>query len=228
MCIRDRFWVIVAGLIWVFIKLPQEYWIHIAQLDVTDTIRDVPWFLPLITAVAVVLALVAWFVVRPRLDPADHAWQLRTPPMPAELATAAQRAEYAASHDRVWSTASLEKAGLVGLLSVIFSSLLPDLDVSPIRMIAWIAVFVLVNAALSIRRARLGKFSETLMPAFALRLVFNLGLLILVDRVFYDVLPLTEAIFFAVLFSVLVTAYDRYRPIYDHRFGAPARAGAAV
>ena len=33
-------WVLVAAPIWIFIKLPQEYWIHVAQLDVTDTVRD--------------------------------------------------------------------------------------------------------------------------------------------------------------------------------------------
>ena len=33
-----RWWIGVAALIWVVIKLPQEYWIHIAQLDVTDTL----------------------------------------------------------------------------------------------------------------------------------------------------------------------------------------------
>src|SRR5205809_575081 len=26
----------VAAAIWIFIKLPQEYWIHVAQLDVTE------------------------------------------------------------------------------------------------------------------------------------------------------------------------------------------------
>ncbi len=31
---------IAAGAIWVFIKLPQEYWIHIAQLDTTDFLKE--------------------------------------------------------------------------------------------------------------------------------------------------------------------------------------------
>ena len=30
-----RWWVTAAALIWIFVKLPQEYWIHIAQLDVS-------------------------------------------------------------------------------------------------------------------------------------------------------------------------------------------------
>ena len=40
-----------AAFIWIFIKLPQEYWIHVAQLDTTDLIKedilgvpsDTPW-----------------------------------------------------------------------------------------------------------------------------------------------------------------------------------------
>ncbi|MDW7732826.1 MAG: hypothetical protein SCH66_10415 [Methanolobus sp.] len=31
--------VAAVAFIWIFIKLPQEYWIHIAQLDTTDMIR---------------------------------------------------------------------------------------------------------------------------------------------------------------------------------------------
>ena len=29
-----------AAFIWIFIKLPQEYWIHIAQLDLTDFVQE--------------------------------------------------------------------------------------------------------------------------------------------------------------------------------------------
>ena len=41
-----KFWLLLAAFIWIVIKLPQEYWIHIAQLDFTDTVKDVPWFCP--------------------------------------------------------------------------------------------------------------------------------------------------------------------------------------
>jgi hypothetical protein len=34
---RLRWWVTAAAVIWVVIKLPQEYWIHVAKLDVTNT-----------------------------------------------------------------------------------------------------------------------------------------------------------------------------------------------
>ena len=48
-----RFWVITAGAIWIFVKLPQEWWIHIAQLDVTDTLAEYPWLGPVVAVVLV-------------------------------------------------------------------------------------------------------------------------------------------------------------------------------
>ena len=77
-----------AFAIWVFIKVPQEYWIHIAQLDITDTIKqglfgvptdtswgeivrdNIPFFLGLIAVIALLIAALYWFVTR-RLPPAD-------------------------------------------------------------------------------------------------------------------------------------------------------------
>ena len=44
-----RFWLLAAAGLWIFVKLPQEYWIHIAKLDFTETVGDYPPF-----AVAVV------------------------------------------------------------------------------------------------------------------------------------------------------------------------------
>ena len=34
-------WTVILSIaaIWIFIKLPQEYWIHIAQKDMTDAIK---------------------------------------------------------------------------------------------------------------------------------------------------------------------------------------------
>ncbi len=30
----------LAAFIWIFIKLPQEWWLHIAQLDFTDFMKE--------------------------------------------------------------------------------------------------------------------------------------------------------------------------------------------
>ena len=78
-----RFWVVTAAFIWIVVKLPQEYWIHVAQLDFTDTWRDVSWFPPLVIGAVLVGLAILWFVVRPRLLPADWSWRVTADPLPA-------------------------------------------------------------------------------------------------------------------------------------------------
>ena len=70
-----RFWVWVAAVIWVVVKLPQEWWIHVAQLDFTDELSAHPWMGPTIVAALVIAGAVYWWYVRPRLSPPD--WPLR-------------------------------------------------------------------------------------------------------------------------------------------------------
>ena len=69
-----RFWLLVAAGMWIFVKLPQEYWIHIAKLDFTDTVRDYPAFGVAVVVALVVAAFVLVCVVFPRLPAPDWGW----------------------------------------------------------------------------------------------------------------------------------------------------------
>ena len=111
-----RFWIGAAALIWIVVKLPQEWWIHIAQLDFTDTLETVPWFGPAIVVALLAALAVFWRVVRPRLDPVDWSWRVTPDPLPAEMDEARERGAWMATYGRVWSTATLEKVVLVGLI----------------------------------------------------------------------------------------------------------------
>jgi hypothetical protein len=130
-----RFWVITAAAIWIFVKLPQEYWIHIAQLDVTDTVAKYPEAAAAVAVIAVVLGLAAWLVIRRRLPPPDWPWRIAADPLPAEIDTAAERDHWVAAHTRVLSAATAEKVVLIGLISVIYGDRdtagAPDLE-SPV------------------------------------------------------------------------------------------------
>ncbi|HEX7346201.1 MAG TPA: hypothetical protein VF253_05380, partial [Candidatus Limnocylindrales bacterium] len=87
--LSDRFIIGAAAVIWIFIKLPQEWWVHVAQLDATDLLKQVVFGVPLdaswidaiaarpivvvaIAALAVVLAFAARWLLRHRLPSADH------------------------------------------------------------------------------------------------------------------------------------------------------------
>ena len=177
-----RWWVVTAAVIWVCIKLPQEYWIHIAQLDVTDELAAHAWAWPLLIGLLLVLALVLWFVVRPRLRPPDWPLRLEADPLHEDIDTAAEQAAWAASYGRVRSTATVEKVVLLGLLAVVFGNMLPGVHTSSTQLFVGVAVVVVVNAAITLAAARRSMSVESITLAFAARLAANALLVLLADR----------------------------------------------
>lgn len=215
--VRLRTWVLLAAFIWIVIKLPQEWWIHIAKLDFTEAVANTSWFGPLVVVGLVVLALVGWFVVRPRLAPADHPLRLRAPDLPDAMCSAHQRRAWLAEHGRVWSVATLDKAILIGLLGIIFGSVLPRVDARPIELLLWSAVLVVANAALALRRIRGGYISSTIGGALGFRLAINVPIAVVSSIVASGTTTIPDAVYLAVLFSVIITAYDIHRPVYEWR-----------
>jgi hypothetical protein len=213
-----RWWIVVAGLIWVFIKLPQEYWIHVAQLDVTDTLAEYDWAWPLLIGSLVLLAAVLWFVVRPRLPEPDWPLRMSPDPLPEEMDTAAERAAWRAETARVRSRATLEKVVLVGLLSVIFAQTLPGVRASNLEVLVGTAGFVVVNAALVLAAARRAVSTESLLVGFAVRLAVNAGLVV-VARALVGAgdLDVSNTLFFVMLLSLLTTLHDAWQPVHAHR-----------
>ncbi len=209
-----RWWLVVAAAIWVFVKLPQEYWIHIAQLDLTDALRDVPWFAPALVVALLAAAAVLWFVVRPRLDRPDWSLRLIADPLPEEMATAAQRDEWTANHLRVRSWDTVERIVLIGLLSVIYARILPGLEVSGTRLFIGIAVYVVANVVISVLVARRVGSKEGLAAAFGVRVAVNIGLVLLARLVLGgNALSLTDTLFFVLLLTLLTTMQDRFAPV---------------
>ena len=223
-----RFWVLIAGAIWIFVKLPQEYWIHIAQLDLTDTIRDVPWFLPLIVVVLLALAAVVYFVVRPRLQPADWTWRFRADPLPAGIDEAHERAAQQAAHRKVLDTTALEKTFLIGLTSVIFGQVLPGVEASDLDLFLGIGVFVVINSGIGLWSARRGYSWDSAAISFAVVFATNIGLVVAANLLLAwrdGDLRLGDTLFFVFLFSILTTLYDRYRPVNEYRASGSDRTG---
>ncbi|HEY7718886.1 MAG TPA: hypothetical protein VH915_09005 [Pedococcus sp.] len=214
------FWIWTAALIWVVVKLPQEWWIHIAQLDFTDTVAEVPWFGPAVVLALLALAAVLWFAVRPRLPEADWPWRVPADPLPAQMDQAHERAAWVASHYRVLSVPTFEKVVLVGLISVIYALVLPGTDVDGARLFVGLTGFVLVNAALALWAARAARSVESLAGAFAARVAVNIGLVVLADRLVGgggDRLDAGAAVFFVVLLSLITTLHDRFWPVHEVR-----------
>ena len=209
-----RFWLLSAAVIWVVVKLPQEYWIHIAKLDFTDTWAEVAWFAPVVTGAALALGAVLWFVVRPRLVTPDWPWRIAPEPLPVEIDTAAKRDAWMSANLRVLSWWSLEKVALIGLLSTVYARILPGLEVSESRLFVGIGLYVLANVVISLLVARHVGSRTGLLAGFGARVAANVGL-VLLARLFLGTgaLAVWDTLFFVLLLSLLITYHDRFAPV---------------
>jgi hypothetical protein len=228
-----------AALIWIVIKLPQEYWIHIAQLDTTDWIKsslfgvpvDTPWseilsvwpgvFVAVLVVLILILVAAGWLVKR-RLPPADRA-----------LAFSADAHQPAFSGEQVHSAmtrearqivdaALVEKIALLTLVSMSFAQVLPDVQASNLQLAIGVAVVVTINTALSHWLARRGFGWAFSLWQFVVLAVVNLGLILgyaLLRTRFDEPVGIANALFFVLLLTLLVTLFDRYRQVYLMRFG---------
>lgn len=214
-----RFWVWTAGLIWVVIKLPQEYWLHIAQLDMSDTLRDYVWARWILVGGIATLLVVLWFVVRPRLDPHDHPLRIEADPLdPAIGGPDVVRAARLAV-PRVLTRWVAEQVVMLSLLCAIFASMLPGVDATFLQVTLWVVIIVVVNSAVVLWIARRGVRYTSIGTAFAVLVAFNLGFVWVAELLLplRGQFPAGEALFFVLLLTLVVVLYDRYRPVQEAR-----------
>jgi hypothetical protein len=227
----------VAAFIWIVIKLPQEWWIHIAQLDTTDFLKehlfgvslDTPWseilaanlwIIPATLAiVALIVVLVRWLARR--LPPADRrpafSADAHQPVFSAEQARSAE-AEEARS---ILDAALAEKIVLVSLVSIIFAQVLPDVQATTLQLAVGVALVVTINTALSHWLARRGIGWASILRQFIVMALVNFSLVLAYAGLLRRVggsLDLATTLFFALLLTLLVVLFDRYRQVYLMRF----------
>jgi hypothetical protein len=235
-----------AAFIWIFIKLPQEWWIHVAQLDATDTIKTRIFGVPatsswpdaiaanpsvvVITGLAiVVLVVAAWWLVTRRLPPADHPptfdADANQPAVGLDLVVA-ERLRLA---EKLFNRELVEKIALVSLVSVIFSRMLPDIDAAPWTIAVGVALVIVVDTMLSEWVTRAGRAQSTTVRHFGALLVANVVILV-IGQVLIGFLTgrvLEHAVVFVLLLTLIVTLYDRYRPIHLARFAGEGEGRVA-
>ena len=227
----------IAAFIWIVIKLPQEWWIHVAQLDATDLIKTrifgvakdapwteaiaaAPWVIVVVVLGVVALVLLARWLILNRLPPADHPFTVdadRHQPMVAGGAIDRERRKIA---EQIVGLELLEKVVLIGLVCVIFSRMLPGSDPSAIDVLVGVGVLVVANTLLSSLLVRRGDRPHGAIQQFVVTLGINV-VLVLVGGFLIETLrgvQLEHAVVFVLLLSVIVTGYDRYRPLYKARF----------
>jgi len=217
-----RFWLFTGAGLWVFVKLPQEYWIHIAKLDFTDAVRDYPAFgaaalLPLLVAAVVLVR-----VVYPRLPAPDWEWRLTADRLPTSLVEAHARYARRLQSGRVLTREAFEQVWLLGLICIIFASILPGVDATVPQIAAGVATIVFATAAISLAAARRGGFGPTSAAGrYAALLATNVVLIYLANALLGDrrTFEIELGLFFGFLVTTLIWLYDAFRPVYDQRFG---------
>jgi hypothetical protein len=224
----------LAAFIWIFIKLPQEWWIHVAQLDFTDfmkedvfgvsvdtswgdAISENLWFIGLL----VVLVIAVVFIVR---------WALRTAPPPdwsVHVAVDAHRQSTRADAEpaavRLFEWDLLEKALLVALVAIIFGEVIPGTELSPLNMAVTVSVLVVASAAVSQWFASRGHSWSSTITQFIGMVAVNAVIVLVYVGLFRrdDDVNERAALFFLLLLTLITTLYDHYRPLRAARYPAP-------
>ena len=222
-----RFWLLAAAGLWVFVKLPQEYWIHVAKLDFTDTFTEYPAFAVAVVAGLLLAALVLMFVVLPRLPAADWGWRFASDPLPSSLVAAHARFARRLESGRVLTREAFEEVLLLTLLGVIFASILPGVEATVLQVAVGVTAIVLANAAISLQAARLGRLRvQSAAAEYAALLPTNLALVYAASAVLGDRrdFELGAGLFFAFLIATIIWLFDAFRPVHELRFaGSPLR-----
>ena len=232
-----KFLIGAAAFIWIFIKLPQEYWIHIAQLDTTDFIKqdifgvpvDTPWseilaanlwIMPVLAVLVVVILVAVRWLLR-RLPPADWGLKVAADPVPVASAHRNEGSDIDTQSERFFNSALIEKIVMISLVSIIFAQVLPGVQASNLEVAIGVAFVIIVNTLLSHWLAQRGADWGSVLRQFIVMSVVNFGLVLVYAFLlpnFDGSIALVNTLFFALLLTLIVTLYDRYRQVHVMRF----------
>jgi hypothetical protein len=216
--LTDRAVVALAAFIWIVIKLPQEWWIHIAQNDFTDfmkvdvfgTTPTTSWAdattnrplvsLALVLAIAVIAAALMW--AYRKAPPKDWTFRVDVDkPTPTidepELRQPALRI----------APPFAEKLLLVGLLAAIFTSVL-NLDTPVLRVIIGTSLIIIATVGVSTLLARRSITSTWIQ--FVVLAAANSALIATYAALLGATLNRGLTLFFGLLLTMVIVLYDRY------------------
>jgi hypothetical protein len=216
--LTNRMVIAIAGFIWIVVKLPQEWWIHIAQNDFTDFMKETvfgvqttdSWgegltnrplvTLALVAAVAGAAALAVWLYRRSpepdwsfTVDVDEPVPAVDLPPQPA-----------------LWFAPPFaEKVLLLGLIAAIYANVL-EVDATLVQIVGATIALVAVSLFVSEFLARRGVEWRSLGVEFVVLGVVNAVVLSIYARLFGDGLNRSLSLFFGLLLTMIIVLYDRF------------------
>ena len=213
-----------VAVIWVVVKLPQEWWIHVARLDVTDEFarvvlgvdpedgwaagfRNRPWIAAVLVLVAAGLVLVARWAW-PRLPRPDWPWRFDADAVSAAIGWVPVGVPARVRTDRGWPLA--EKIVLTALLTVILVEVYPGPEPRPVQVVLVVGLVVLANAVVL---ARAGGGARGAVATAAVSFVVDVAALVLLTALVggrRGILSTGDVLFFAYVITLVVVLSDRY------------------
>jgi hypothetical protein len=237
----------IAGSIWVFIKLPQEYWIHIAKLDFTNFVKgtvlgldptgfdpvsghdvyDQSWgtaignrpFVAIGIVVLIIAALAGIRILMRRLP--ERGWK-RTFDADVQGRHIGWEPPAKVSEPlAVFGWPFFEKAALASMVAMIFANILPGVQSSALQITIGTTITIAVSTVLSEWLAK----REVSWRSTGVQLAFMIAANFAIVLVFYALLGSDErelrlgnTLFFVTLLTLIVVLFDRYRDIgLDHQ-----------
>ena len=216
---------LVAAIAWI-LKLPQEYWLHVARYGTTawaerniyriDPSTRQLWLIPAVLALTGALVLLVRFVLR-KLPPADHR---RCFDANKHDPTAGQLLGRARSVEPIRTPALVEKIGLVTLVGMVFTEFIPGIDASTVQITFGLAFLVVANAVLSVWFAGQGSRWRSPTGDFAATCAINAPIMLALSVAAgwaNASVAIWTALFFVLLVSLLIGLHDRYRQVNQWR-----------
>jgi len=204
----------VVVFIWVGVKLPQEWWIHWARLDVTGFVsRHVTASLVMVAASMAVV----WVAARlgPPMPKPDWSTDFGVDAHPT---TVIRRSADRVAHG--WSPLLrpvAEKLVLVGLVTAVFAKLVPRSDLPTFDLVLGIVLVVVGSSLLGAVLVRGGTSWGYAAIDFAATAVVNFVVVIVVyllpTEQFNGGITLQLALFLVGLLTLIIALYDRYRAL---------------
>ncbi|MEO9137461.1 MAG: hypothetical protein ABI345_00170, partial [Jatrophihabitans sp.] len=206
--LTNRQVVIGAAAIWIVVKLPQEWWIHVAHLDVTDEVAAHPLVAAVIFGAAALLIAAAGVFVWSRAPSPD--WRFT---VDVDAHQPHRRPDSRPEGGRNWLKHTGEKVVLTAAVVVIFGHILAA-NVGAGRLALGVNVVIVLNAGVT----EALEFARPLPLPLAARFVVG----VVVNAVIFEVLVLLRgplvidrptALFLLLLLSLIVTFYDHFRAV---------------
>lgn len=222
-----------AAAIWIIIKLPQEFWLHIARLDLTDVLKTALFGAPpettwghLFQAVPgmFIAAVVAGSGLIVALALAAARRQPRRLVLSARGRTAALGRDAMLRARGLWSAEVFdrdlaEKVIFLTLLVVIFAQVLPNTRATTLQVAAGAVIIIVLNAGLSHWLARRGIGWRNAFAQFLVMAATNITIVAA-----FQLIPGSQdlddaaAAFYVLLLSLIITLFDRFTIVQNARF----------